>query len=853
MKRITYLLLLLAALYSCAQPDFRNTELTFEQRADDLLSRMTVQEKADFIRYDSPENKRLGIPAYNHWNECLHGVARSGIATVFPQAIGMAAMWDTTMMHEIATAISDEGRAKYQDYSSRGKRGIYMGLTYWTPNINIFRDPRWGRGMETYGEDPYLSGELAVPFIRGLQGDDPKYFKSIATAKHFAVHSGPESTRHSANVEPSDYDFLETYTPHFHKAVTQGNVYSVMCAYQRLNGLPCCGNKYLSDLLRNEWNFDGYIVTDCWAIADFYNEDAHHIMDSPAEAAAMAVRAGSDLNCGVSYRFIPEAVEKGLLTEEDLNVAVKRVILARMRLGQFDPDSLVPYTKIPLSVLDSKEHRELADEAARKSMVLLKNDRSTLPFSKKVKKVAVIGPNADNSSILLANYHGFPSSSVTPLEGIRAKLPDAEVTFAQGCTLAEGLPYLTVIPTDYLYTDSGWSIFGLNAEYFDNKEYKGEPKERRLDPNVNFEWGANDPLPGISYENFSVRWSGFLVPPVTGEYSIGGECCSQFVLTLNGKEFVKGLGTHESFIGYEKIHLEAQVAYPITLAYNQTDTEHPMMRLLWDMPDQNLEQEAVDAASDADVVILCMGLSPQLEGEEMKVEVDGFEGGDRTDIKLPEVQTALMKKIMALHKPTALVLLNGSALAINWENENVPAILEAWYPGQGGGTAVADILFGDYNPAGRLPVTFYKDVKDLPPFDGYDMAGRTYRYFKGKPLYPFGYGLSYTTFKYSVPKTIQAKIGETVSVTVEVKNTGKMDGEDVVQLYVSHPKTALKSAIRSLQGFDRIFLKAGESRKVAFTLTPEQLSCRDAENSLVQDKSPVLLTIGDQQVKLEVK
>ena len=836
--------------FSCKQtPDYLNTKLSFEERVDDLLSRLTLEEKISLTRYDSPSIDRLGIPAHNWWNECLHGVARSGRATVFPQAIGMAAMWDTEQMYEIANAISDEARAKHHDYASRGKRGIYQGLTFWTPNINIFRDPRWGRGMETYGEDPYLTAETAIPFIKGLQGNDSTYLKLVATSKHFAVHSGPESTRHSFDVYPNDYDLQETYFPHFKRTVQEADVYSVMCAYQRFRGEPCCGDKYLEDLLRNKWGFKGYIVSDCWAIKDFYDPNAHHIVNTSAEAAVKAVKAGTDLNCGDTYDpGLMDAVKQNLITEAEIDVSVRRLLLARMKLGQFDPVAQVKYAQIPISVVENEQHRLIALVAARKSMVLLKNDNNMLPFSKDVKKVAVIGPNSNDREVLLGNYNGYPSEKTTPLSGIIEKLPLAEVRYAQGCHLAEKLPSLTAIPIDYFFTDKDKSTSGLQAEYFDNKDFKGKPKHTRVDESIDFVWWDKAPFQDMAYEEFSVRWKGVLVPPVSGEYAIGAEAFRGYKLYLDGNLLSSGRDDHHSRKQYEYVHLEAEKAYEIVMEFFQDHTEYSHAHLLWEIPNENLKQEAIDLAKESDLVVLCMGLSPLLEGEEMPVKVDGFQGGDRLHINLPKTQTDLIREIQRLGKPTVLVLLNGSALAFNWEAENIPAIIEAWYPGQAGGTAIADVIFGDYNPAGRLPVTFYKDVNQIPAFDNYDMKGKTYRYFSGEPLYEFGYGLSYTSFQYTwneIPEKVEN--GKDISVSVDVTNTGEMDGDEVVQLYVSLPDSKLQKPIRALQGFKRIHLKKGETQTVEFVLKPHQFAARNNENIPVVEAGNVLLSIGGKQ------
>ncbi len=833
-----------------SQEIWKDTSKSFELRTNDLVSKLTLEEKTQLMRFDSPGIDRLGIKAYNWWNECLHGVARSGQATVFPQAIGMAAMWDNQQMYRIANVISDEARAKYNNYQKQGKYGMYQGLTYWTPNINIFRDPRWGRGMETYGEDPFLTAEMAIPFIKGLQGNDQRYLKLVATVKHFAVHSGPESTRHSATVWPTDYDLYETYLPHFERTIKEGGAYSVMCAYQRLRGIPCCGSQFLDNILRNDWNFQGYIVSDCGGIQDFYEKKAHNMVATPEEAAAMAVKAGTDLNCGSVYaRSLLNAVNKGLITEYEIDRSVRRLIMARMKLGEFDPLTDVPFSNIPLSVVDGKEHQAIALDAARKSMVLLKNDKNILPFSKNIKRVAVIGPNANNKEILFGNYNGYSMHEITPLQGIRNKLPKATVKYAPGCRLADELPLLTAIEPEYLYTDKTLKTKGLTGSYYSKADFKGEVVHTRIDKNIDFVWWTKAPFDDMNPASFSIRWEGVLVPPVSGKYAIGGEAFNGFDIYVNGEKLVKGRKSdHDPRREYEFIELEAGKKYDFRFDYLQNNTEYAIARLVWDKPNNQMLKEAVDAAKSSDIVILCMGLSPSLEGEEMKVKVAGFDHGDRLDIQLPAVQTNLMKEIMKLGKPTVLVLLNGSAIAFNWESENIPAILEAWYPGQAGGTAIANILFGDYNPAGRLPLTFYKSIDQIPAFDVYDMKGKTYRYFYKEPLYEFGFGLSYSNFEYSkiaIPAEIKA--GENIKVSVNVKNTSKISGEEVVQLYVSLPESKLQKPIRSLQGFKRVYLKAGETKTVEFELKPAQFAARDNNNVQVVEPGIVEISVGGKQ------
>lgn len=815
---------------SCKEKEeqpYLDTSLSFEERVDDLVSRMTLEEKVGQMLNGAPAIERLGIPEYNWWNEGLHGVARAGLATVFPQAIGLGATWDQEIMYQVATVISDEARAKHHNFVRKGKRSLYQGLTFWSPNINIFRDPRWGRGQETYGEDPYLTGRMAVQFVKGMQGDDPRYFKTIATVKHFAVHSGPEPERHVFNATTSERDLWETYLPQFEMAIEEGKAYSAMCAYNRYNGEACCGsNRLMTEILRHDFGFEGYIVSDCGAIEDIYAD--HKLVENLPQAAALAVRSGCDLNCdlgqGIYLNLIP-AVGQGLITEEEIDVAVKRLFLARFKLGMFDPESEVPYAQIPYETVDSEANRRLAEETARKSMVLLKNDNQTLPLSKELKKVAVIGPNANQWLMLLGNYNGVPSRAVTPLEGIREKLPEAEVSFAQGCELAEGMPMFYTVPSTVLFTPDGKQ--GLRAEYFNNRELKGEALYTEVLPSLDANWHDRAPREGMDDDNFGVRWTGEVRPEQSGEYQLGfiGTCNTR--LYLDDELLAKTSYHFRDEYGdprlrkSDPIYLEGGKSYRLKVEAGESYAD-AQVQLVWAAPMPNLLQEAIGAAEEAEAIILCMGLTPRMEGEEMDIEIDGFRGGDRTKLSLPPVQQELISEIQALGKPTVLVLLNGSALAINWEEEHVPAILEAWYPGQAAGTAIADILFGDYNPAGRLPVTFYRSVEDLPPFEQYEMTSQTYRYFEGEPLYPFGYGLSYTTFEYSGLNIAgQAQAGEPVTVSVKLTNTGNRDGEEVVQLYVSQDGSPVPAPLSSLKAFERVKLKAGESRTVQFTLPAE--------------------------------
>ncbi len=785
---------------------------SFEQRAVALVSQMTLEEKVSQLMNAAPAIPRLNVPAYNWWNECLHGVARAGRATVFPEPIGMAAAFDSDMMFRIATAISDEARAKNNEFLRRDKHNIYQGLTFWTPNINIFRDPRWGRGMETYGEDPYLTGRLAVAFIKGLQGDDPKYLKVVATAKHFAVHSGPESERHTFDARISDTDLKETYLPQFETAIKEGHAASVMCAYNSLDGAPACANaNLLEEILRKEWAFKGYVVSDCGAIGDIFR--THKFAPTAAKASALAVQAGTDLACGTEYRALLPAVQEGLIKESEIDRSLMRLFTARFQLGMFDPPEQVPFRKIPYTVNDSREHAALALEAARKSIVLLKNDGQILPLSKSLKTIAVIGPNADDPDALVGNYNGEPTAPVTPLEGIRRKLGSrTRVLFARGSDLAANLPNFVTVPASAL-THAGKP--GLEGQYyatpnFNGKAYQGaipanpQPVFTRIDSNIAFKWRDGSPRNDLNDDSFGVRWTGQIVAPVSGTYRIGATGMNAFELSVDGKQLARYNNIHERAYEYGAIDLEAHKTYNISLDYHEYVGEADI-RLVWAPPVQGLQEEAIAAARHSDTVIMFLGLSPRLEGEEMKVPVEGFQGGDRLTLDIPRVQQELLEKIAALGKPTVLVLLNGSAISVNWAKDHIPAIVEAWYGGQAAGTAISDVLFGDYNPAGRLPVTFYKSVDQLPPFTDYSMKGRTYRYFEGEPLWPFGYGLSYTSFAYKNQTVVNGKAG------IDITNTGKRTGDEVVQIYVNN----------SLAGFQRVGLHPGESKHVEFSVSAE--------------------------------
>jgi beta-glucosidase len=874
MARILWFVIAVAlSCSSCRQSAlYKNPSAPLDRRVEDLLSRMTLEEKVSQLTNDSAAIERLDVPAYNWWNECLHGVARAGRATVFPQAIGLAATWDTNLMFRVATAISDEARAKHHEFARRGKRAIYQGLTFWTPNINLFRDPRWGRGMETYGEDPYLTGRMAVQFVKGLQGDDPKYLKVIATAKHYAVHSGPESTRHTFDARVDERDLRDTYLPQFEAAVKEGGAYSVMCAYNRVDGEPACSSALLlAEILRKEWGFTGYVVSDCGAIGDIYLN--HKVAPTAEAGVSRAVKAGCDLNCGVEYSNLPSAVKQGLISVPEIDGALRRLLVARFKLGMFDPPEMVRYARIPYSVNDSQAHGALALDAARKSIVLLKNQGGLLPLRKDLNTIAVIGPNANDPEVMLGNYNGNPSEPVTPLEGIRRKLPQqTRVIYARGADLAANMPALETVPASALFTSDGpGRKGGLNAEYFNTSNFNGKayrPREltyphsgvmvgeipaaskplfSRVDPTIDFNWWDGAPRGDMNDDNFGVRWSGFLLPPVSGTYQLGAVGLNAFEVYLDGKLLAEYNDIHQPSYVYGPVELEAGKMYPIRVEFHETIND-ASIRLVWRQPGGSEGQRAVEVAKQADAVVMVLGLSGRLEGEEMRVPVEGFQGGDRVQIGLPRAQEDLLRRIVALGKPVVLVLMNGSALAVGWARENVPAIVEAWYPGQDGGTALADVLFGDYNPAGRLPVTFYQSEKQLPPFEDYNMKGRTYRYFTGEPLYPFGFGLSYTQFTYrNLALPPEARTAKDVKVAVEVENSGKLAGEEVVQLYLKHLGASVPAPIRSLEGFQRVALQPGERKTIEFTLSPRQLSVIGKDNARRVEPGVFEVSIGGKQ------
>ena len=829
------------------RPPYLDPALPVGQRVDDLVARMTLEEKVSQMMNVAPAIARLGVPEYDWWNEALHGVAVSGVATVFPQAIGLGATFDPPLINRVASVISDEARAKYHEAQRQGNHGRFYGLTFWSPNINIFRDPRWGRGQETYGEDPFLTGRLGVAFVKGLQGDDPRYLKVVSTPKHYAVHSGPEPERHRFDTPASERDMRETYFPAFRATVMEARAASVMCAYNRINGEPACANTtLLGKFLRGEWGFKGYVVSDCGAIEDIYQR--HHFVRTAEEASALAVKRGTDLECGDTYRSLVIAVKQGLISESEIDTAVKRLFEARFRLGMFDPPEMVPYAQIPFSVNDSPEHRQLSLETARESIVLLKNEKNLLPLRKNLKTIAVIGPNADNKQVLLGNYNGQPSRSTTPLEGIRQRVsPQTKVLYAAGTTLTDVA--VAPVPADSLSGPDGSP--GLQAEFFANRNLEGAPALRRRDVTVDFDWGTGNPAPGLPADDFSARWTGQLVPKVSGKYRFGATTDDGVRVYLDGKLVAENWTDHAPTTVTGEVTLEAGKSYDVKMEYYEGRIG-AVARLVWQPPAvakaASPYAEAVQIARQADAVVIVLGISSQLEGEEMNVTEPGFLGGDRTDIALPARQQALLEAVTATGKPVVVVLLSGSALAVKWADAHVPAIVQAWYPGEEGGAALADVLFGDYNPAGRLPVTFYQSAAQLPPFENYAMDGRTYRFFKGAPLYPFGHGLSYTRFKYSgLSVSPRVAPNEPVKVSATVENAGQREGDEVAQLYVTDVAASVRAPLRSLAGVERVHLKPGEKRVVNFTLEPRQLAVITDDGRTVVEPGEFKVTVGGKQ------
>ncbi len=828
---------------------YLNPSLPMNERIDDLVGRMTLEEKASQVVNQARAIPRLQVPAYDWWSEALHGVANAGTATVFPEPIGLAATFDVPLIHDMAVVIGTEARAKHNQAVRAGRRDIMEGLDFWSPNINIFRDPRWGRGQETYGEDPFLSGRMGIAFVTGLQGDDPKYYRVISTPKHFAVHSGPEPSRHAINVEVSKHDMADTYLPAFRATVTEGNAGSVMCAYNRINGEPACANTFLlKDQLRGAWKFNGYVVSDCDAIVDVAN--GHHFTKSMAEAAAVSMKTGMDNECAdfftkatdnSDYLKYLDAVKQGLLSEQDIDVALKRLFMARFRLGLFDPPGMVQYAQTADSEVDSEAHRALALKTARESIVLLKND-GVLPLSPDVRKIAVLGPLAESVRVLHGNYSGTASQATTALEGIRRQFAAAQVTFSPGMNF---LRQQTVVPTAVLSTDDGQS--GLKAEYFSGENFLGTPQAVRVDKMVDLQLSHPDSsalTPPSGMKDFSVRWTGFLTPAVSGTYQIG-LAGSMNQLWLDGQLVVDDLTLHDPTPTTKTLQLEKEHRYALKLEYVRGGFG---TKLVWLNLIPDPIAEAVAVAKQSDVVVAVVGITSQLEGEEMEVDVPGFKGGDRTSLDLPKDEGDLLEALKAAGKPLIVVLMNGSALSVNWANEHANAILDAWYSGEEGGTAIAQTLAGVNNPAGRLPVTFYKNVEQLPMFEDYSMKNRTYRYFEGQPLYVFGYGLSYSKFEYSNLRlsTTNLKAGDSLSAEADVRNVSQREGDEVVELYLSFPKSPI-APIRALRGFTRISLGAGETEHVHFTLDARDLSEVDENGDRIVADGAYRISVGGGQ------
>ncbi|WP_443749951.1 glycoside hydrolase family 3 C-terminal domain-containing protein [Asticcacaulis solisilvae] len=832
-----------AAAAHAADPAYLDTRLSPEARAKDIVSRLTLDEKAAQMQDNAPAIPRLGISRYGWWNEVLHGVARAGHATVFPQAIGLAATWDTKLMDDVGSVIAVEGRANRDLALARDASGTdrYFGVNYWSPNINIFRDPRWGRGQETYGEDPYLTGHMAISFIHGIQGDDDSYWKGVATPKHFVVHSGPEPLRHGFNVDPSPFDLEDTYLPAFRSAIVDGHARSLMCAYNAVNGAPACANPLLETRIRHDWGFKGFIVTDCDSIDDMVT--GHKSAPDRAHASAAGVKAGADLDCGSSYAALPDAVKAGLIPEADLDRSLIRLIAARIRMQTLDNRS----DTTPASEINSPEHRALALKAAREAVVLLKNDKGLLPLAG-VRRIAVIGPNAANLQSIEGNYTGVPVDPILPADALRTAFGDANVVYAPGAPLTEGMRM--PIPETYLHPAADSADSGLKGEYYANLDFSGAPAVTRTDRRINFDFYHTAPdMPGFKPLGFSIRWSGVITPPAPGTYQIG------FRMTTPMPRKGAPLPDVKVWID-DKLVLDPEIAgvtaTPVPCASDScpapghlvdvtfADTKPHTVRIdyvrkhddritafEWIAPSQPLIDGAVKAAQGSDAVVAFVGLSPDLEGEEMKVNYPGFSGGDRTTLNLPQAQVDMLKAVKATGKPLVVVYLTGGPITDPWVEQNADALVQGWYPGEAGGTAIADVLTGKYNPSGRLPYTIYADLSELPAFEDYSVANRTYRYFKGKVLHPFGYGLSYTRFTYGAPRLkASVRAGAGVPVSVAVTNTGKTDGDEVVQVYVTKPK-GYRTASHVLAGFNRIALKAGETKTVTLMLTPRDLSQPD--------------------------
>ena len=855
---VAIVLLVFITSLGCAQslPAYKNTDLSAELRAADLVHRMTLEEKASQLVNQARAVPRLGIPSYDWWSEALHGVARDGV-TEFPEPIGLAATFDPEAIHRMAAAIGIEGRILNARAvkENGGYSGFFQGLDFWAPNINIFRDPRWGRGQETYGEDPYLTGRMGVAYVTGMQGDDPKYYRAISTPKHFAVHSGPESTRHTADVMVSKHDELDTYLPAFRASVVEGKAGSVMCAYNNINGEPACASQFLlEDQLRGKWNFQGYVVSDCGAIVDINRN--HHYRSTQSEASAVSLQRGMDNECvdggfkvtdDHDYKAYLDAVKQGQLKEADVDTALVRLFTARMKLGMFDPPSMVPYTRIDESELSSPAHRALALHIAEESIVLLKND-GTLPLKAHEAKIAVIGPIAAESKVLLGNYNGTPTHTVSILEGLKNEFPDAHIEYLVGTQFLSH--DASPVPSSALTVDGKPGIKVSYSKLDMSNINKLEATTALAESIVPAADVSIQQLPAAvaDVHPLAIHWDGSLTAPETGDYNLGIVANGLFRISLDGQAVTSSYGGDGKEAKLGRVHLEA--GHPLQLHVEYTPPEHgtPVARLVWAKVDLRPQPAAIAAAKNADVVIAVLGISSELEGEEMQVSEPGFKGGDRTSIDLPKPEEDLLEALQATGKPVVLVLTNGSALAVNWADHNVGAILDAWYPGEEGGTAVAETISGKNDPSGRLPVTFYKGVDQLPPFESYAMKERTYRYFTGQPLYPFGYGLSYTKFSYSgvtlSARSIQA--GHPLTASVVVTNTGAVAGDEVAELYLTFPGTP-GAPLRALRGFKRVHLDVNRSQTIHFELTARDLSMVTDAGQLAVTPGKYRLSVGGGQ------
>ncbi|HTY00525.1 MAG TPA: xylan 1,4-beta-xylosidase [Bacteroidota bacterium] len=819
MKRVLFVFLSLtfSMTVSAQKLPFQDPGLSSDARAKDLVSRLTLSEKAALMCDISDSVPRLGIKQFFWWSEALHGLANNDSVTVFPQPIAMAASFDDGMVYKIFNAVSDEVRAKYNQSKARGPIRRFLGLSVWTPNVNIFRDPRWGRGQETYGEDPYLMSRMGVSVVKGLQGPaDAKYRKLLACGKHFAVHSGPEPSRHTMNLNNIDpRDLWETYLPAFKALVQQADVREIMCAYQRLDDEPCCGNsRLLQDILRNDWGFKYLVVSDCGAITDFYQN--HKVSSDPPHAAAKGVLAGTDVECGFNYAYktLPDAVAKGLISEAEINTHVTRLLRGRFDLGEMDDDSLVPWAKIPMSVVCSPEHTRLALDMAREAMTLLQNKNDILPLSKSVKKIAVIGPNADDARLMWGNYNGRPISTVTILGGIKSKLPADAVLYDKACDLTDDKIIESGIGTSAIDGKRG-----IKATYWNNREFKGDPvaTDQIVNPIALTTDGQHEFSTGVHLKDFCGKYETVLKPEQSVEIVFKVKAFGRFELVVNGDTLFKA-ARFRPIPPRIPLNVEKGKEYRIEARFVQIGDWPASLSMDFGTEKPVQYDALLEKLKGVDLVVYAGGISSLLEGEEMPVDLPGFKGGDRTDIELPAVQRNCLKALKQAGKHVVFVDCSGSAIGLVPETESCDAILQAWYGGEVGGQAVADVLFGDYNPSGKLPITFYRNVNQLPPFENYSMIGRTYR-FMSDPLFPFGFGLSYTSFSIGTATLSRSAIkhGESTTITIPVANTGKRDGTEIVQVYVRKVND-VNGPLKTLRGFQRVTVAAGKTEQASITL-----------------------------------